>query len=99
MPTAAEIETVPFPLILSAPAPAGGANVALAGSNAAASVPSRDRKSTRLNSSHQIISYAVFCLKKKIRARYELYVRRIHQDYGALYRCDVLSRHTVLGRC
>src|SRR5258708_32032974 len=30
-------------------------------------VPSRqeDRKSTRLNSSHQIISYAVFCLKKK----------------------------------
>src|SRR5258708_36648799 len=27
----------------------------------------RDRKSTRLNSSHQIISYAVFCLKKKKR--------------------------------
>src|SRR5947208_17099801 len=27
----------------------------------------RDRKSTRLNSSHQIISYAVFCLKKKTR--------------------------------
>src|SRR5947208_6021567 len=26
----------------------------------------QDRKSTRLNSSHQIISYAVFCLKKKI---------------------------------
>src|SRR5258708_11445159 len=26
----------------------------------------RDRKSTRLNSSHHIISYAVFCLKKKI---------------------------------
>src|SRR5258708_30758682 len=25
----------------------------------------RDRKSTRLNSSHQIISYAVFCFKKK----------------------------------
>src|SRR5258708_23505339 len=28
-----------------------------------------DRKSTRLNSSHQIISYAVFCLKKKNRNR------------------------------
>src|SRR5207244_10848670 len=28
-------------------------------------VEQRDRKSTRLNSSHQIISYAVFCLKKK----------------------------------
>src|SRR6266702_2735034 len=27
--------------------------------------PSRDRKSTRLNSSHVAISYAVFCLKKK----------------------------------
>src|SRR6476660_10336688 len=27
--------------------------------------PRPDRKSTRLNSSHQIISYAVFCLKKK----------------------------------
>src|SRR5258708_31517170 len=27
--------------------------------------PMLDRKSTRLNSSHQIISYAVFCLKKK----------------------------------
>jgi len=29
-------------------------------------VQQRGRKSTRLNSSHQIISYAVFCLKKKI---------------------------------
>src|SRR5258708_19127039 len=29
----------------------------------------RDRKSTRLNSSHQIISYAVFCLKKKKQRR------------------------------
>src|SRR5258708_25276317 len=30
-----------------------------------AAVEEADRKSTRLNSSHQIISYAVFCLKKK----------------------------------
>src|SRR5256885_8457075 len=28
-------------------------------------VPTPDRKSTRLNSSHLVISYAVFCLKKK----------------------------------
>src|SRR2546430_5945852 len=28
-------------------------------------LPERDRKSTRLNSSHSQISYAVFCLKKK----------------------------------
>src|SRR5438552_8536781 len=36
--------------------------------------PSADRKSTRLNSSHQIISYAVFCLKKKnkLHINYEL---------------------------
>src|SRR2546427_4173091 len=31
----------------------------------AMSGPTRDRKSTRLNSSHDQISYAVFCLKKK----------------------------------
>src|SRR5215216_7237169 len=30
-----------------------------------------DRKSTRLNSSHQIISYAVFCLKKKKKRKKE----------------------------
>src|SRR5256885_8208382 len=31
-----------------------------------------DRKSTRLNSSHLVISYAVFCLKKKTYANYTL---------------------------
>src|SRR5256885_17225549 len=30
-----------------------------------AAAPGADRKSTRLNSSHLVISYAVFCLKKK----------------------------------
>src|SRR5688500_20194494 len=29
--------------------------------------PATDRKSTRLNSSHLVISYAVFCLKKKMK--------------------------------
>src|SRR5688572_33083461 len=33
--------------------------------NTLQAVPSQDRKSTRLNSSHSQISYAVFCLKKK----------------------------------
>src|SRR5256885_10226057 len=32
-------------------------------------IPGQDRKSTRLNSSHLVISYAVFCLKKKKRYR------------------------------
>src|SRR5256885_6364990 len=35
----------------------------------------RDRKSTRLNSSHLVISYAVFCLKKK---------KRINNRYNSL---------------
>src|SRR5258708_36902804 len=35
------------------------------GTDSARSKRWKDRKSTRLNSSHQIISYAVFCLKKK----------------------------------
>src|SRR2546430_11502285 len=33
--------------------------------NRAGQIQKRDRKSTRLNSSHSQISYAVFCLKKK----------------------------------
>src|SRR5258708_30992203 len=35
-----------------------------------------DRKSTRLNSSHQIISYAVFCLKKKKKNSYSYVYRK-----------------------
>src|SRR5438034_4877967 len=37
----------------------------LGGAPATARAGSGDRKSTRLNSSHTVISYAVFCLKKK----------------------------------
>src|SRR5256885_4862786 len=36
----------------------------------------RDRKSTRLNSSHLVISYAVFCLKKKRKTPYQTRVLR-----------------------
>src|SRR5258708_28526594 len=39
-----------------------------------------DRKSTRLNSSHQIISYAVFCLKKKKKIKIP-YKKRLLYDY------------------
>src|SRR5256885_10201733 len=35
-----------------------------------------DRKSTRLNSSHLVISYAVFCLKKKTRPNGDRHPRR-----------------------
>src|SRR5690606_41049803 len=46
---------------LAVPAPAGGGHHALGSLH----VDRRDRKSTRLNSSHVKISYAVICLKKK----------------------------------
>src|SRR2546430_13064377 len=45
----------------------------------AAGRPSLDRKSTRLNSSHSQISYAVFCLKKKKNTTHKI------QTYTTLY--------------
>src|SRR5689334_23618468 len=36
-----------------------------------------DRKSTRLNSSHSSISYAVFCLKKKIHIKMQLSIQKL----------------------
>src|SRR3712207_8636005 len=42
----------------------------LVGPGDAAGLPGQDRKSTRLNSSHANISYAVFCLKKKKKEKY-----------------------------
>src|SRR2546422_2956512 len=45
--------------------------------------PAEDRKSTRLNSSHGYISYAVFCLKKK---KYSLYPRRLNSESYPFYR-------------
>src|SRR2546429_3201504 len=47
------------------PIPVRGKNAVLIGGTRPAQQLERDRKSTRLNSSHGYISYAVFCLKKK----------------------------------
>src|SRR2546430_9466768 len=49
-----------------------------------------DRKSTRLNSSHSQISYAVFCLKKKKR------LKRIHDPIhtSSLSTYSILSEHS-----
>src|SRR3989442_8616645 len=47
----------------------GVGSAGLAAAAHSRSNPSADRKSTRLNSSHVRISYAVFCLKKKIDTR------------------------------
>src|SRR5207245_10367914 len=48
------------------PSPGHGPRSSAATPGSRSVLRSRDRKSTRLNSSHGSISYAVFCLKKKI---------------------------------
>src|ERR1022692_3819260 len=45
-----------------------------------------DRKSTRLNSSHLVISYAVFCLKKKKNQRHD--ITRAAPHMGDLFAID-----------
>src|SRR6266481_6819667 len=55
----------PYTTLFRSPAAGGGPAQALAGGLPRPAAPG-DRKSTRLNSSHSSISYAVFCLKKKI---------------------------------
>src|SRR5438034_4048145 len=49
----------------------------------------RDRKSTRLNSSHTVISYAVFCLKKKKKKRSNIHRR--HSTRVAPIKTDTTS--------
>src|SRR5256885_9978730 len=52
-----------------------------------------DRKSTRLNSSHLVISYAVFCLKKKKKK----YIRSIrHSQYPIYITYMLLSDRALL---
>src|SRR2546430_5909954 len=58
-----------------------------------------DRKSTRLNSSHSQISYAVFCLKKKTNYAFALLVDdRVDRDrglpYGAIAGDQLALAHT-----
>src|SRR2546422_7872134 len=54
------------------------------GPTARAAEPEPDRKSTRLNSSHGYISYAVFCLKKK---KKKLYHHDTNPDADSVARC------------
>src|SRR5436190_18155322 len=51
------------------PSPAGRSSRRAGRRGGRAVAGRRDRKSTRLNSSHTVISYAVFCLKKKKKAQ------------------------------
>src|SRR2546422_7500587 len=61
--TGAMLIAPPFTLTFSCGMPTS--RIVMIGTGAKASLISTDRKSTRLNSSHGYISYAVFCLKKK----------------------------------
>src|SRR2546426_6374526 len=49
----------------------------LGGDVARARIAATDRKSTRLNSSHLVISYAVFCLKKKKKMKIDTRVSHV----------------------
>src|SRR3989449_6314403 len=53
------------------------------GRDVLAGVREQDRKSTRLNSSHGYISYAVFCLKKKTKMEYVRHKTLIRQNIAA----------------
>src|SRR5438132_491126 len=55
---------------------------------------SLDRKSTRLNSSHTVISYAVFCLKKK--KKMEVVCRKQHAAHA---RADTYALHEQVPNC
>src|SRR5256885_9052004 len=55
-----------------------------------------DRKSTRLNSSHLVISYAVFCLKKKKNTKLfyvHTVIRDVHSSVARHERTIVRTRH------
>src|SRR5256885_4569125 len=47
-----------------------------------------DRKSTRLNSSHLVISYAVFCLKKKKKRSYHQHTRTSSDTCRHMMHCE-----------
>src|SRR5689334_24737964 len=62
----------------------GGANAQVMADGLDVILNDKDRKSTRLNSSHSSISYAVFCLKKKILYRFP-YIRKYHNSTFSLH--------------
>src|SRR5256884_1253298 len=73
-------------------APASGSTFWMEyGSRTIFHIPGRDRKSTRLNSSHGYISYAVFCLKKKRT------LDRDHTDTGLGSRADHVPTMVLTG--
>src|SRR2546427_2799583 len=76
------------------------AMVPMLNARANATVASLDRKSTRLNSSHSQISYAVFCLKKKKKKRAPELANKCDQSSrvdsapGGTYRYQLHAQNT-----
>src|SRR2546430_11120749 len=66
-----------------------------AAARARADVCGPDRKSTRLNSSHSQISYAVFCLKKKTQQSRLTLSHRMMEVVLFLYTSSAISGHDV----
>src|SRR5256885_10219750 len=56
---------------------------------------STDRKSTRLNSSHLVISYAVFCLKKKKKGSSHDHIRPYQRIDKHRQRCSIPAHHRI----
>src|SRR5689334_23455263 len=61
--------------------------------NDRSSVSNGDRKSTRLNSSHSSISYAVFCLKKKKKKNNKHTHKITHKLATILYKSHIKDTH------
>src|SRR5256885_8695817 len=77
---------------VSSPRPGCSTLTTSAPRSASAMAHMGDRKSTRLNSSHLVISYAVFCLKKK---KQELTAYMRNTPLAHLYLCTVLLRRPL----
>src|SRR5256886_6658381 len=69
-------------------------NKRIMGRERGSNITGRDRKSTRLNSSHSQISYAVFCLKKKKKKKINIQITKtniiiIHIDKHILKKLNI----------
>src|SRR5258708_28643883 len=90
----------PYTTLFRSDHPGRGENIrtTLPAERNARKIMQRDRKSTRLNSSHQIISYAVFCLKKKNKTNpgEQPVALDVEQDSDRQRYCFTLRRHVYL---
>src|SRR5947207_4172591 len=57
----------------------------------------QDRKSTRLNSSHTVISYAVFCLKKKKKPQSQIRSFFVSASHAAIHRRRLVKHICITG--